>query len=138
MAHRAVRTAVSVFSALAVLLLVGASAQAEPVGGKPVIAKIHADWCGTCTQLNPTMAALEERVGDEATVVTLDVTDKDAVEKSRVEAERLGIRKFFDSYKGKTGTVGVIAPDGKIVQIYRGELDVDKYEAALKVAEKEA
>jgi thiol-disulfide isomerase/thioredoxin len=138
MSHRPLRSALCGLGALAVLLLVGASAQAEPAAGKPVIAKIHADWCGTCTQLNPTMAALEERVGDEATVVTLDVTDKDAVAKSRAEAERLGIRKFFDSYKGKTGTVGVIAPDGKIVQIYRGELDVDKYVAALKVAEKEA
>ena len=136
----------SLAAALGGLALAGASAQAGEMKGemqaatpaKPVIAKIHADWCGTCTRLNPTMAELEKRVGDEATVVTLDVTNKDAVAKSEAEAQRLGVKKFFDSYKGKTGTVGVIDTNGKIVQIYKGETDVDKYVAALERAEKDA
>ncbi len=138
MSHRSIRSGLGSLGALAALLFVGASAPAEEAVSKPIIAKIHADWCGTCTRLNPTMAALEKRVGSEVTVVTLDVTNKDAVARSAAEADRLGIRKFFDSYKGKTGTVGVIAANGKIVQIYKGELDVDKYLAALEVAEKEA
>jgi thiol-disulfide isomerase/thioredoxin len=125
-------------AAAAALLLAGASAQAGEAAAKPVIAKIHADWCGTCTQLNPTMVELEKRVGGEAIVVILDVTDKDAVARSAAEADRLGIRKFFDSYKSKTGTVGIIDTNGKIVQIYKGELDVDKYVSALERAEKEA
>ena len=138
MAHCANRFGIFVLAALAVLLVAGASAQAEEAGAKPVIAKIHADWCGTCTKLNPTMVELEKRVGDEAIVVNLDVSDKDAVARSAAEADRLGIRKFFDAYKSKTGTVGIIDADGKIVQIYKGELDVDKYVSALERAEKEA
>ena len=142
MALRPIRPVLGLFGALAVLLLAALPAQAgemaEETADKPIIAKIHADWCGTCTRLNPTMAELEKRVGGEATVVTLDVTDKEAVARSAAEAERLGISKFFDRYKGKTGTVGVIARNGKIVQIYKGELDVDKYVDALAVAEKEA
>ena len=128
-------------AALGGLALAGAAAQAgERKAGtpeKPVIAKIHADWCGTCTRLNPTMAELEKRVGDQAIVVSLDVTDKDAVARSEAEAQRLGVQKFFDSYKGKTGTVGVIASNGKIVQVYKGELDVQKYVDALAVAKQE-
>jgi len=138
MALRSIRPGLCALTALAALLLAALPAQAEEMAAKPIIAKIHADWCGTCTRLNPTMAALEQRVGDEATIVTLDVTDKAAVARSSAEADRLGIRKFFDAYKGKTGTVGVMARDGKIVQIYKGELDVDKYVDALAVAEKEA
>lgn len=142
MALRSLRPGLCALGAVAALLFVALPAQAGDMAGekaaKPVIAKIHADWCGTCTRLNPTMVELQKRVGGEATVVTLDVTDKDAVARSAAEADRLGIRKFFDSYKGKTGTVGVIAADGKIVQIYKGETDVDKYVDALAVAEKEA
>jgi thiol-disulfide isomerase/thioredoxin len=138
MAHRATRVGITFLTAAAVLLLAGASAQAGEAAAKPIIAKIHADWCGTCTQLNPTMVELEKRVGGEAIVVTLDVSDKDAVARSAAEADRLGIRKFFDSYKSKTGTVGIIDTSGKIVQIYKGELDVDKYVSALERAEKEA
>jgi len=142
MALRPIRPVLGLLGILAALLLAALPAQAgesaQELADKPIIAKIHADWCGTCTRLNPTMAELEKRVGSEATVVTLDVTDKEAVARSAAEAERLGISKFFDRYKGKTGTVGVIARDGKIVQIYKGELDVDKYVDALAVAEKEA
>ena len=137
MVHGSIRVARLALAAAA-LLLVGTAAQAESEAAKPVIVKIHADWCGTCTKLNPTMVQLQEQLGDEATVVTLDVTDRAAVEASAAEAERLGIRKFFDSYKGKTGTVGVIASNGKIVQVYKGELDVDKYVDALAVAKQEA
>jgi hypothetical protein len=50
------------------------------------------------------------------------------------EAERLGIRAFFDSYKGRTGTVGVLTADGKPVSVMKGELDVSKYVAALEKA----
>ena len=138
MIHRSFRIGRIALGALAALVLVSASAQAEEAAAKPIIAKIHADWCGTCTKLNPTMAELQERVGDQATIVVLDVTDKDAVAASAAEADRLGIRKFFDAYKSKTGTVGVIAVNGKIVQVYKGELDADKYVAALAVAEKGA
>lgn len=138
MAIRSLRVGLVSAGVFAALLLAGAAAQAEEAAAKPIIAKIHADWCGTCTKLNATMAELQERVGGEATIVVLDVTDKQAVAASAAEADRLGIRKFFDSYKARTGTVGVIAVNGKIVQVYKGELDADKYVAALAVAEKEA
>jgi len=110
----------------------GASAE-DP--GKPMIVKIHADWCGTCTRLDDTFAVLEKQVGSEATIVVLDVTDKGAVAKSRAEAERLGIVAFFDQYKGRTGTAAVLAADGTPVKVMKGEMDSQKYVDALREAQ---
>ena len=138
MIFQSLRISVIAATAVAALLLAVSHATAEEAVDKPLIVKIDASWCGTCTKLKPTMTELEERVGDDARIVILDVSDRAAVEASAAEADRLGIRKFFDSYKGKTGTVAVIASNGKIVQVYNGELDTDKYLAALAVAKKEA
>lgn len=112
-----------------------ATVQAEETAATtPLVVKIHADWCGTCTKLNPVMTQLEERVGPDARVVVLDVTDKAAVEASRAKADSLGISAFFDAYKGKTGTVGVLTAAGEPVDVFKGELSVDAYVAALAKA----
>lgn len=99
---------------------------------RPFVVKIHADWCGTCTRLDPVIDALEERVGSGARIVVLDVTDREAIERSATEADRLRIRAFFEAHKSKTGTVGVLhGATRRPVRILRGEMDVAEYEAAL-------
>ncbi len=123
-----------VFLALASGATAGSVSAAEDAS-KPFIVKIHADWCGTCTRMNPTFEALEAKLGDRARVVVLDVTDREAEARSTAEADRLGIRPFFDRYKGKTGTVGVL--DGRTrdaVTVMKGETDVARYEAAVAAA----
>ena len=122
--------------------LVAAAASAGEVSAdadasKPFIVKIHADWCGTCTRLNGTWEALEKSVGSEARLVVLDVTDKEALARSRAEADRLGLRSFFDAYKSQTGTVAVL--DGATrepVSVMKGELDAGRYEAAVARAQR--
>jgi thiol-disulfide isomerase/thioredoxin len=133
MERLATRTVWLGLAALAALALAGASAQAGDAG-KPKIVKIHADWCGTCTRLNTTFEALQQEIGSEADIVVLDVTDRDAVEASRAKAEELGLTAFFDSYKGKTGTVGVFDAEGNEVTVLKGEFDTEVYVAALKKA----
>ena len=65
-------------------------------------------------------------------IVACDVTDRDAVERSRAEAERRGILEFFDSHKSKTGTVAIFdSGSGAPRAVFKGELDVEKYRAAL-------
>jgi thioredoxin-like negative regulator of GroEL len=120
--------------AVLLVLVAGGPAARGEQADSPMVVKIHADWCGTCTRLEPTLEALEREVGSDARIVVLDVTDKEAVARSAAEAERLGIRAFFDSYKGRTGTVGVLTADGKPVSVMKGELDVSKYVAALEKA----
>ena len=117
--------------------LAGHHEKSETMNGKPMVVKIHADWCGTCTRLETTFEELEKQIGGEARIVVLDVTDKAAVARSAAEADRLGIRDFFDSYKSKTGTVGVIDAQGRTVSVMKGEMDASKYVAAVQKAKAE-
>jgi thiol-disulfide isomerase/thioredoxin len=99
-----------------------------------MIVKIHADWCGTCMKLAPVFEVLERDVGDRATIVIFDVTDRTMVERSRKEADRLGIRPFFDANQAKTGIVAVLDARGQVVAHGRGELDPAWYADALQKA----
>ncbi len=133
MIHVTSRPLVAGFAAIAPLLVWGLTAQAEE-SGKPMVVAIHADWCGTCTRLEPTIDAVRSEVGSDARVVVLDVTDRAAVERSRARAEELGISAFFDRYKGRTGTVAVLDAAGTPVEVLTGETDPARYLAALKEA----
>src|SRR5262245_41015859 len=116
--------------ALVVGALDGATATAEGVG-RPMIVKIHADWCGTCAKLKQTFEMLEREVGGQASIVVLDVTDRTTFEKAREQADRLGIRDFFDANGSKTATVAVFDARGAVVAVMRGELDPAPYIEAL-------
>jgi len=120
------------FAALG-LLLAGPPAAADPAA-KPMVVKIHADWCGICQHLSATFEALERELGTEARIVVLDVTDHEATERSRAAAETLGIAAFVDRYKGQTGTVGVLDASGRAVEILTGETRTEPYVSAVAKA----
>ncbi len=126
-------------AAAAALALVASTVRADHHEGttpsKPLVVKIHADWCGTCTKLDTTWKQLEAEHGDSVQFVVLDVTDRDATESARREAERLGITGFYDQYKAKTGTVAVVnGSTRKTVRVMYGELDASKYRPAIEAA----
>jgi thiol-disulfide isomerase/thioredoxin len=102
---------------------------------EPYVVKIHADWCGSCRAIQPAWEDLESSVGEKATLITLDVTDRKAADRSRSVADALGLTEFFLDYGRQTGTVGVIRCDTlEPVAILRAESDLARYREAIDQA----
>ena len=97
-----------------------ASAAAAEQPSLPRLVKIHADWCGTCVALEPTWEALVARLGDRLEPHVFDVTDRARLRASRERAASLGLADFLSVNKGRTGTVALIAPDGRVIETFKG------------------
>jgi thiol-disulfide isomerase/thioredoxin len=121
---------------LALFFLVGSAATAEDVpqvcGDKPYVVKIHADWCASCKALESVWQRIETDLGDRATTVTLDVSDRVAYMESQATAEHLGIQEFFQEYRSRTGTIAVLdCNTHEPVAIMSAERDFEKYREAV-------
>lgn len=131
---RAIRILVLAWTVALASGLAGGAARACESG--PYVVQIHAEWCGTCKAIEPTWQALQSEVGDRATFVTLDVTDRSAFDASKARAEELGIHDFFLDYRRQTGTVAVIDCETREpVSILRAEHDLAKYREAIAQAQ---
>jgi thiol-disulfide isomerase/thioredoxin len=119
----------------ALMLLIAPGAGAGEQSGNPQVVKIHADWCGTCTKLNPTWDALREEYGDSVDFVVLDVTDREAKSASEATAKQRGLEQIFKTYGGRTGTILIVAPGGdEPVAVLAGETDVAAYDEPIAEA----
>lgn len=125
-------------TAIALLSMTAAPAAAvgaEPDAASPFVVEIHADWCGTCVFLASTWARIERDLDDRARIVRFDVTDRARLERSRSEAQRLGLGDFFEAHKGSTGMIAVL--DGTTrepLAIHKGEADFGIYREAVDQA----
>lgn len=112
-----------------------ASNQSFACESKPLVVKIHADWCGSCRATRATWQKVIEDLSDQATMVKFDVTDRASYEAALAEAERLEITDFLREYRRRTGTIAVLdCRTRKPLVVLGGERDYAKYREAIEKA----
>ena len=100
-------------AALAFLLVpaptLAAAVPVEGEGGPDLyVAKVHADWCGSCQTLVPILKEVQAAVADEPVLfVQLDVTDSTRTAQARLLAAALGVEEHLKA-NNKTGLVLLI------------------------------
>ncbi len=109
-----------------------ASALAPWLQSKPVVARIHADWCPACKATNSTMNSIKAKYGRSIRFVQFDVTDGKTSALAAADAKYLGLTGFFEANKTATSTVAIINPKtGAIVAKLYGDTDLSDYESAI-------
>jgi thioredoxin 1 len=80
-------------------------------GSKPVVVDFFATWCGPCKMMEPVLKQLKGQVGDNATILKMDV------DKNPVYASRYGVQAV--------PTV-IIFKEGKIIWRKSGVANVNE------------
>jgi hypothetical protein len=102
---------------------------------KPFVIKLHAQWCPVCMVTKGEWREIESAYADRAHLVVFDSTTAAAVERSRAEAERLGLGDFLDRYHGATGMVVVVdGRTGSILAELGGRRSFAEYSDAIDSA----
>ena len=99
---------------------------------RPYIVKLHAQWCPICMLTKTVWSQIEVAYSGRANFVVFDFTNKATTDRSRAEAKRLGLEKFFDDNAGATGTIAVL--DGRTKEeaaSIHGIRGFDEYRSAI-------
>lgn len=106
--------------------------------GKPVVVRIHADWCPACKATRATYDGVVQTYAGKATFLTFDVTDAKTSASAEAKAKELGLSKLFEADKTKTSTVAVIDPKtGSIVASLYNDNESADYAQAIDHARTE-
>ena len=108
---------------------------APSLQGKPVVVRIHADWCSACKATQTTIDDLKQAYAGKISFVQFDVTNAKTAQASQAQAQQLGLAKFYDASKSATSTVAVIDPrDGKIFATFYNDGSLGDYKTAVDSA----
>jgi thiol-disulfide isomerase/thioredoxin len=120
---------------LSFMALLAAPVFAQSVGGplapamqgKPVVVRIHADWCPACKATAATLDTVRAKYGAKIDYVQLDVTNAKTAAAAAQTAKSDGLAKFFEATKTATSTVAVIDPKTGVVlgQFYNDTNEAD-------------
>ena len=111
------------------------STLAARLRGKPVVVRIHADWCPACKQTEPMLAAMKRTYGDRVSFITYDVTNAKTAARASSDAKADGLAKFYDATKAATSTVAVIdSKTGTVVAELYNDIEVADYTQAIERA----
>ena len=103
--------------------------------GKPIVVKLHAQWCPYCMLTKDVWSQIEDAYADRVNLLVLDFTNQANTDASQAEARRLGLDAFFDEYAGATGIVVIL--DGRTKEVTAeigGSRDFAEYRAAIDEA----
>ena len=105
---------------------------APSLQGKPVVVRIHADWCSACKATQATIDDLKQAYAGKINFVQFDVTNAKTAAASQAEAQKLGLEKFYDASKAATSTVAVMDPqNGKIYATFYNDGSLGDYKMAV-------
>jgi len=111
-----------------------AGALAPALRGRPVMARIHADWCSACKATQPTIDALRAKYGLSVAYVEFDVTDAKTSAAAETKAKQLGLSAFYEANKAVTSTVGIVNPtNGNVVAKFYNDSNADDYTKAIQL-----
>ena len=145
-----IRKALAVLAALVVVLVAAAavlyvrnSAPAVPAissaatiqDGKPIVVKLHAQWCPVCMVTKDVWSEIAAAYAGRVHLVVFDFTNEATTSASRAEAHRLGLDAFFEENEGWTGTIAVI--DGRTKETtatIHGSRDRREYDSVIDAA----
>jgi thiol-disulfide isomerase/thioredoxin len=99
---------------------------------RPYVVKLHAQWCPICMLTKTVWSQIEMAYSGRANFVVFDFTNTATTDRSRAEAKRLGLEKFFDDNAGATGTIAVL--DGRTKEeaaSIHGIRGFDEYRSAI-------
>src|SRR4051794_27151712 len=82
---------------------------------RPYVIKVHAKWCPVCMMTKSIWSQIDSMYSGRVNLVVLDLTNEGTIEKSRIEAKRLGLEKFFEEGTGATGVIAVL--DGRTKEV---------------------
>ena len=108
---------------------------AASLQGKPVVVRIHADWCPACKATQSTIDDLKRAYAGKINFVQFDVTNAKTAAASQDEAQKLGLGKFYDAAKAATSTVAVMDPkDGRVLATLYNDGTIGDYDTAINEA----
>jgi len=83
------------------------------VNNKLLLVKYHADWCGSCKEIEPKITKLNSRLkGKPIKYIALDLTNKASTKNAKTLASNYGISDLI-AEKQKTGYVAIIDANSK-------------------------
>lgn len=129
------RYLVVLMSLFAVVSVNGGKVGVADVEPKLIVAKIHADWCGTCRALAPEYETAREALKSEPVLfVTLDYTDEATSAQANFLAYYIDITELVKDNNG-TGRILLIDPEsGELKQQLNGKKSSEKIVAAIREA----